>query len=176
MAVDSQRREPLELVRTPTGQSRIRLRATSTIVLNGGAVAVGSQRREPLEPVRTPSGQSRIRLRATSTIVLNGGAVAVGSQRREPLELVRTPTGQSRSDGSSATTGQSFVGLRLDGVLWCGKLTTRRLRFAKKTVGLRRRHGAVVPVGTKKMVERLVQTCGTGQMLYVPSNGTNEIK
>ena len=59
MAVDSQRREPLELVRTPSGQSRIRLRATSTIVLNGGAVAVGSQRREPLEPVRTPTGQSR---------------------------------------------------------------------------------------------------------------------
>ena len=46
----------------------------------------------------------------------------------------------------------------------------------RSTVGSRRRQGAVVPVGTKRMFERLVQTCGTGQMLYVPSIGTNEIK
>ena len=57
-----------------------------------------------------------------------------------------------------------------------GSLLLTACALAQRTGGSRRRHGAAVPVGTKKMFERLVQTCGTGQMLYVPGNGTNEIK
>ena len=130
------------------------LRTTSTIVLNSGAVAVDSQRREPLEHVRTSTGQSRSE---GTTIVLNGGAVAVDSQRREPLVPVRTPTGQSRSDGRSAATGQNLleVAARLCLVVWEAFSSPPALS-PMRTVGSRRRHGAAVPVGTKKMFELLV--------------------
>ena len=103
--------------------------------------------------------------------------MAVDSQRREPLELVRTPSVQSRSDGSSATTGQSLleVAARLSLVVWEAYYSPPALSL-KEPAAFAAGRGCAVPVGTKKMFERLVQTCGTGQMLYVPGNGTNEIK
>ena len=85
-------------------------------------------------------------------MVLNGGAVAVDSQRREPLDIVAKRTGESRSDGISAVTPQdSHSGsMKLCAMahipLAAGELGT-------KTGGSRRRQGAAVPIGTKKVDE-----------------------
>ena len=85
-------------------------------------------------------------------MVFNGGAVAVDSQRREPLDIVAKRTGESRSDGISAVTPQdSHSGSMMLSAMVHIPLAADAL--GTKSGGSRRRQGAAVPIGTKKVVE-----------------------
>ena len=105
LAVDSQRREPLERLYTSTNQRQL--------VLNGGAVAVDSQRREPLDIGLKRVGESRsdgISVEAaTSTrhypIAARWTSAQWHTSHSPPFDGTRKPAAHAADRGLSSLSG-----------------------------------------------------------------------
>ena len=116
VALDSQRRKPLEIVANPSTESR-----------SDGISAKGPQDSIPLRLGRTLRNgtilyiSSNCKCEFGVATVLNGGAVALDSQRRKPLEIAPNASAESRSDGISAKEPQDSIPLRLGRALRNGK-------------------------------------------------------
>ena len=138
VAVDCQRREPLEPARTPTGQSRSD---------GSGAASTALPTTKTLDHLLSPDRDG-----SPKPAVTTAGLDA----KRTGGEWDVCQCQEFHSSRNSAATGPSFVEVaaRFSLVVWLAKCSPPALA-AQETVGSRRPQGAAVPIGTKKMVSLL---------------------